>query len=187
MVLCAAGCAAMGGACIAKTSRANCRRKAPRFPAGRVALGCAARMASRYTNSSRARGSPACLCSFGLPPGAGWLARNPATLTLRRRRNQSNQRRSQRGIWGGENLRTKRSEIDINYIEPRHHAVHDRLTNWGRWAEERPAYKTCPMFRMARTNSRQWHPVTAERPSIDVLDAVVLEKVVVSLPVPHKR
>ena len=80
----------------------------------------------------------------------------------------------------------KRSEIDINYIEPRHHAVHDRLTNWGRWAEERPSYKTCPMFRMARSNSRQWH--TAEvRDHIDVLDAAVLEKVVVSLPVPNKK
>ena len=86
----------------------------------------------------------------------------------------------------GEALRIKRSEIDINYIEPRHHAVHDRLTNWGRWAEERPAYKTCPMFRMARSSSRQWHPVTV-KDHIDILDAAVLEKVVVSLPVPHKK
>ncbi len=77
------------------------------------------------------------------------------------------------------------SEIDINYIEPCHHAVHDRLTNWGRWAETRPSYKTCPMFRMARSNSRQWYPVEV-KDTIDVLDAAVVEKVVVSLPEAHK-
>lgn len=79
-----------------------------------------------------------------------------------------------------------KSSVDINYIEPNHRDVHDRLANWGRWAEDRPTYQVCPMFRMARINSGQRNSVEIND-YIDVLDALKVEKVVVSLPDSHKR
>lgn len=78
-----------------------------------------------------------------------------------------------------------RETVDFAYIEPQHGDIHARLLNWGRWAEVRPSYTVCPMFRMARSNSRQWHQPEV-RDTIDVLDAAKLERAVAGLPVPHR-
>ena len=78
-----------------------------------------------------------------------------------------------------------RETIDFAYIEPQHGDIHARLVNWGRWAEVRPSYKTCPMFRMARSNSRQWHQPEI-RDTINTLDAADVEKAVSHLPPPYR-
>lgn len=81
----------------------------------------------------------------------------------------------------------RKTAADINYVEDKHRAIHERLINWGRWAEDRPIYQTCPMFKkLYRSSSRQWHPIEV-RDHIDPLDAAVLEKAVVALPAPHRR
>ena len=76
--------------------------------------------------------------------------------------------------------------IDIHHVEPKHRAIHSRLVNWSKWARGRRVYQTSPMFRMYRSNYRQWHPVHISD-SIDAMDGMAIGKAVAALPAPHRR
>jgi len=77
-------------------------------------------------------------------------------------------------------------KIDFNYIEPAHRTIHDELLNWAKWGQTRPHYQVCPMFRMAKTNYRQWHlPEISVK--VDSMGAAKIEKAVCKLPEAHRK
>lgn len=75
-------------------------------------------------------------------------------------------------------------KIDFFNIPPHQEAIHDRLENWARWVKPGQGAAVCPMFRMAKSNSRQWHSPEI-RPTCNTLDAVEVEKSIRKLPKPH--
>ena len=75
-----------------------------------------------------------------------------------------------------------RNPPDIDYFRvPEGQAeIHIRLENWGNWVKPGFGTAICPMFRLARSNSRQWH--TPElRATINLGDAILIEKHVAKL------
>lgn len=77
----------------------------------------------------------------------------------------------------------KRDAIDMHAVPEHQRYIHERLVNWARWVEVRPHYAISPMFKIMgyRSNSRQWHAPEL-RPTIDLLDALKLEKTMRHLP-----
>lgn len=72
-------------------------------------------------------------------------------------------------------------KIDFNHIDDSHSAVHTRLLNWSRWVTPTSQTLLCPMFRQVKSAAWQWH--TPEiRETVDILDAIKMEKQVCSLP-----
>ena len=83
-------------------------------------------------------------------------------------------------------LMAKREIPDFNRVDPEHHEIHDRLLNWALWVTPRTPSTVSPMFRHYRSHAWQWH--TPEfRPTCDLLDAVVIEKIVARLPHKHRE
>jgi hypothetical protein len=78
----------------------------------------------------------------------------------------------------------KRDDVDLFLVPDRQVPTHIRLENWAMWV--RPYYPAgiCPMFRMAKSNSRQWH-VPELRPTCDTKDAMLVEKTIRKLPEKH--
>ncbi|MES2187290.1 MAG: hypothetical protein V4505_22260 [Pseudomonadota bacterium] len=82
--------------------------------------------------------------------------------------------------------RPRRPLVDFHAVESAHRATDARLLNWARWVQARgPAAQTCPMFRMAKSSSRQWH-APEHTPQTDAIDAQKVEKLVAGLPPPHR-
>lgn len=81
----------------------------------------------------------------------------------------------------------KRDAIDMHSVPDHQHQIHERLMNWARWVNVRPHYATSPMFKIMgyRSNSRQWH-APEPRPTIDLLDALAVEKTMRHLPEKHR-
>lgn len=81
----------------------------------------------------------------------------------------------------------KRDYIDYNLVEPHHEHVHARLVNWALWVRVRrySSWPQSPIFRLALSNSRQWH-VPEFRPTCDLLDAHLMEREVAKLPPAHR-
>lgn len=76
--------------------------------------------------------------------------------------------------------------VDYFLVEPKHEAIHTRLENWARWCATRQhGWMSSPMFRLARSNSRQWHAPEI-RPMLNLIDAQALEKAVGALPDANK-
>lgn len=77
----------------------------------------------------------------------------------------------------------RREPIDLHAVPDYQQDIHIRLLNWANWVRVRPHYETSPMFRAlgARSNSRQWHAPGA-RPTVDMLDAMAIEKTMRHLP-----
>lgn len=73
---------------------------------------------------------------------------------------------------------------DIFYIPPSQQAIHSRLDNWSRWVKPGKGSAVCPMFRLARSNSRQWHQPEL-RPTCDTKDAQHIERTIRKLPETH--
>lgn len=73
---------------------------------------------------------------------------------------------------------------DIFYIPPNQQTIHVRLENWARWVKPGHGTAVCPMFRMARSNSRQWHQPEV-RPTCDTKDAQLMERTIRKLPETH--
>ena len=72
--------------------------------------------------------------------------------------------------------------IDYSHVPERHTAIHERLMNWERWVRVRPhGWQVAPMFRMYQSKARQWHAPVIQTP-VDMLDAVLVEKAVATLP-----
>ena len=81
---------------------------------------------------------------------------------------------------------TSKQRISITFVPAGQQAMHERLENWGRWADVRQYYTCSPMFRLYRSNSRQWQAPEI-KPCIDILDAAKVEKAVTALPEPHRK
>ncbi len=80
----------------------------------------------------------------------------------------------------------KRS-IDFHTVLPEHHSVHERLLNWARTVADHPktGWTQNPIFRLAKSNSRQWHE-PEHRETVDLLDGWKVEKIVASLSYKHR-
>jgi DNA-directed RNA polymerase specialized sigma24 family protein len=77
--------------------------------------------------------------------------------------------------------------VDFFLIAPQHEAVDERLRAWAAWVRVRPhGWQVAPMFRQYRSNAWQW-----ERPelkaSVNIPDAVEMEKAVSQLPEKHRE
>lgn len=72
-------------------------------------------------------------------------------------------------------------DIDHFHVRDEHAAIHRRLENWARWATPRMAYAQGPIWRLGKSNSRQWHAPEL-RESTDPLDALKVERAVYALP-----
>lgn len=79
----------------------------------------------------------------------------------------------------------KRESVDFFIIADRHLAIHDRLTNWARYVSVRGVRWQGPIWRMGKSNGRQWHQPELTVP-VNLLDGHKLEKAVGSLPGPHR-
>lgn len=80
----------------------------------------------------------------------------------------------------------KRDAVDFHLVEDRHLEIHARLEAWARWVRVRPhGWQVSPMFRQAQSNSRQWH-APEPRESVNVPEALEMEKAVSLLPDKHR-
>lgn len=81
----------------------------------------------------------------------------------------------------------QRDAIDFHAVLDAHLGIHERLLNWARWVRVRPhGWQVAPMFRQYRSNWRQWHePIL--RASINVPEAVEMERAVSMLPEKHRE
>lgn len=79
--------------------------------------------------------------------------------------------------------------LDVFVVEPRHYAIHERLSNWARWAlgGRGNVNSICPMFRMLGYQSPRGRDPTPSLQIIDPLDASSVEKAVMQLPEKHRR
>ena len=76
---------------------------------------------------------------------------------------------------------------DLFRIAPRHEAIDERLCEWSRWVRVRPqAWATQPMFRYAKSNSRQWEIDPVIPVTINSIAAHEVEKAVARLPEKHR-
>ena len=78
---------------------------------------------------------------------------------------------------------------DVFAVDPHHAGIHDRLTNWARWASggRGNAKNMSPMFKLLKYQSPRARDPVPLNPLIDLKDAVTVEKQVVSLPEKHRQ
>ena len=79
----------------------------------------------------------------------------------------------------------KNDYIDFHAVEPHHIPIHNRLLNWNRWVRVSVPLGQAPIWRLGKSNSRQWHPPEA-RVEVDTLDGHAMEKAVGALPDKHR-
>ena len=76
--------------------------------------------------------------------------------------------------------------VDFHHVDPKHYAIHERLERWSIWVMPRRPSWIAPMFKLARSNARQWH-VPEIRPQVDGIEAQATEKAVCALPDAHRQ
>lgn len=77
--------------------------------------------------------------------------------------------------------------IDLAHIPDRQQEIDRRLTEWARWARVHPRMMPSqPMFRYAKSNSRQWEVDPPIHIEIDAIAAHEIEKAVSALPDKHR-
>lgn len=79
----------------------------------------------------------------------------------------------------------KRDLPDFFTVEPHQLAIHERLLNWAQWVTPRLSSKQAGIWRLGRSNARQWHEPEL-RPPVNELDAAALEISVCGLPEVHR-
>lgn len=80
----------------------------------------------------------------------------------------------------------KRDAVDYFLVRDEHLEVHARLEAWARWVRVRPhGWQIAPMFRQYRSKSWQWER-PEPRESVNVPEAVEMEKAVSLLPEKHR-
>jgi hypothetical protein len=73
--------------------------------------------------------------------------------------------------------------IDFHAVEPAHVAIHERLVNWGRWANGGNTPATAPGFSLYRSPARaRGAEHESTRPPVDGADACRVQSVVGTLP-----
>lgn len=76
---------------------------------------------------------------------------------------------------------------DLARIPTRHESINQRLEEWASWVRVHPqAWATQPMFRYAKSNSRQWEVDPVIHVTINTLEAHETEKAVARLPDKHR-
>lgn len=79
----------------------------------------------------------------------------------------------------------KTRSVDFHHVEDHQKDIDEKLHNWARWVTPRAPSWVSPMFRMAKSNSRQWHQPEI-RETCDIIGAMLMEKEVCKLPEPHR-
>ena len=79
----------------------------------------------------------------------------------------------------------RRDNIDFHAVQPEHAVMHERLNNWSRWVTERGMHWMSPIWKMGKSNGRQWDRPTLLA-ALNILDAVAVEKAVSKLPDKHR-
>lgn len=79
----------------------------------------------------------------------------------------------------------KREAIDFFLVADRHLVIHDRLTNWARYVAVRQIQHQASIWRMGKSNGRQWHQPELSVP-VNQLDGHKMEKAVADLPDMHR-
>ena len=79
----------------------------------------------------------------------------------------------------------KTRALDFHHVEEGQRGIDARLQNWASWVKPRAPSWVSPMFRMCRSNSRQWH-MPEIRETCDVIGAQAMEKAVYHLPAKHR-
>lgn len=75
--------------------------------------------------------------------------------------------------------------VDFHYVEEHQLAIHDRLLNWSRYVGVRHPGWVSPIWKLGRSNGRQWH-VPEIRVSVNTQDGHIMEKAVAALPWAHR-
>lgn len=75
--------------------------------------------------------------------------------------------------------------VDFHAVQPEHAVMHARLANWASWVAVRGTHWMGPIWKMGKSNGRQWD-IPELRAPIDTLDAVEVEKAVSKLPDKHR-
>lgn len=75
--------------------------------------------------------------------------------------------------------------IDFHRVQDSHRTIDRGLQNWCEWVKPRQPSWISPMFRMAKSNSRQYHAPEL-RDDVFPLLAMEMEKAVFELPKPHR-
>jgi hypothetical protein len=85
-------------------------------------------------------------------------------------------------------MATRQTDIDFHAVDERHHAIHARLLNWGRWCNGSGAPSSSPMFRLYRApaRSRGAEHTWSSNP-VDGMDASRIAKYVTQLPEKHRK
>lgn len=79
----------------------------------------------------------------------------------------------------------KRDYIDFHWVADEHLAIHRRLLNWERWVRVRAGTNQAPIWRLGKSNTRQWHSPEVKEHT-DILDGMAMEKAVTKLPPSHR-
>lgn len=77
------------------------------------------------------------------------------------------------------------SYIDFHIVPEHQLPMHERLLNWARWVRVAHPRWQSPIWRLGKSNSRQWHTPEV-REETDILDAQRMEKAVGRLPEKHR-
>lgn len=80
----------------------------------------------------------------------------------------------------------KTRAVDFHHVDETHKAIDDKLRNWAAWVEVRIPSWTSPIWKLGRSQARQWHAPEL-RPECDILDAMKMEKAVFALPEKHRN
>lgn len=75
---------------------------------------------------------------------------------------------------------------DFQYVAPEQKAMDTRLDNWARWVHVRPQAWVSPIWKLGKSNGRQWHEPEL-RPTCDQQDGSKMEIAVRALPDVHMR
>lgn len=79
----------------------------------------------------------------------------------------------------------KREDIDFHLVRDVNLPIHERLMNWARHVSVGRVHWQGPIWRLGKSNGRQWHQPAIQVP-VDSLDGHRIEKAVSHLPEPHR-
>lgn len=79
----------------------------------------------------------------------------------------------------------KREDIDFHLVRDVNLPIHERLMNWARHVSVGRTHWQGPIWRLGKSNGRQWHQPTISTP-VDSRDGQRIERAVAHLPAPHR-
>lgn len=79
----------------------------------------------------------------------------------------------------------KREEVDFHIVRDINLPIHERLQNWARYVSTGKTHWQAPIWRLGKSNGRQWHEPVLSVP-VNTIDGHKLEKAVAALPDGHR-